>query len=213
MMKKLALTFLLLGTVLYGCSNTSSPASSGDKEVKAASGYDSDYAPNPQVPDDRTLLKKDDSFLDEKGEVTLVNSKFPGEVHELGPIKMTVHDTKLIHLVPDYSLIDYFHVLTHEEEFDFIKFFVEIENASDSAVNFAPIALVETNTGEMFNWEKDIYLEELNGKIASGEMKKGNLGFILENSEGLEWVEITTSDVFDEYEKKINESKKIRIEL
>ncbi|WP_421380701.1 hypothetical protein ACOJQI_18365 [Bacillus salacetis] len=212
-MKKLVLIFLLIGTVLYGCSDNSSPASSGEKEVKAASGYDSDYAPNPQVPDDRTLLKKADSHLDEKGEVTLINGSFPGDVHELGPIKLTVHDTKLIHLVPDYSLIDYFHVLTHEEEFDFLKLFVEIENASDSSVNFAPIALLETNTGEKIDWEKDIYLEELNGELKGGDKKKGNLGFILEDAENLDWIEITTSDVFDEKANKIQESKKIRIEL
>lgn len=32
-------------------------------------------------------------------------------------------------------------------------------------VNVAPIALMKTNTGETFDWNKDIYLEELNGEL------------------------------------------------
>ncbi|RIW35661.1 hypothetical protein D3H55_07200 [Bacillus salacetis] len=212
-MKELVLILAVASAVLCGCSTNSSPAASGDKEVKAASGYDSDYAANPQIPDDRMLLTKGDAFSDEKGEVTLIESETPGVIKELGPVRLTIQDTKLIHLMPDYSMIDYFHVLTHEEEFDFVKFFVEIENTSKEKVNFAPIALIETNTGERLDWEKDIYLEELNGEIRGGESKKGNLGYILEKTEDLEWVELTTSDVFDKNHKKIQDSKKIRIEL
>lgn len=212
-MKRILLSILLFSTVLYGCSNEDVTKSSSNGEAKAASGYADEYSPNPQVPDDRTLLEKNDSAIDEKGEVTLIKSRYPGDSYEIGPIKLTIHDAKLIHLVPDHSMIDYFHVLTHEEEFDFVKVFVEIENTSAKKVNFAPIALIETNTGEKFDWEKDIYLEDLNGAIQGGENKKGNLGFILEDSESLEWIEITTSDVFDENEEKIYDSQKIRLEL
>lgn len=208
-MKKLFVILSLLVTGLYGCSNES------ETEIKAeaASVYTEDYSPNPQVPDDRNLLKKDNSVTDEKGEAILKEMKQVSESFEAGPVKMTVHDMKVIHLIPDYSLIDYFHVLTHNEEFDFVKVFVEIENTSDTKVNFAPIALLETNTGEKFDWEKDIYLEELNGEIQGRESKKGNVGFILEDSRGLEWIEITTSDVYDENENKIQDSQKIKIEL
>ncbi|WP_409251719.1 hypothetical protein V1502_16500 [Bacillus sp. SCS-153A] len=211
-MKRFLISILLFTTVLYGCSSEEvNNHSSG--EAVAASGYTDEYSPNPQVPDDRTLLEQGDTALDEKGEVTLIKSEYSGESHEMGPIKLTVHDSKLIHLVPDHSMIDYFHVLTHDEKFDFVKVFVEIENTSDKKVNFAPIALLETNSGERFDWEKDIYLDDLNGEFQAKENKKGNLGFILENSENLEWIEITTSDVFDENEKKILDAKKIRIEL
>ena len=80
-------------------------------------------------------------------------------------------------------------------------------------MNFAPIALIETSTGEKLDWEKDIYLEELNGEIEGNEIKKGNLGFILKSTENLEWIEITTSDVFNKDEEKISDSQKIKIKF
>ncbi|MBD5070346.1 hypothetical protein GUF45_01500, partial [Xanthomonas citri pv. citri] len=88
------------------------------------------------------------------------------------------------HLRPDYSMIDYFHELTHDEEFDFVKVFVDIKNTSTKKVNVAPIALMKTNTGETFDWNKDIYLEELNGELEGGAEKSGNLGFIVNASSG-----------------------------
>jgi hypothetical protein len=150
---------------------------------------------------------------DEKGEATLKAINQVNKTYSDGPIKLTVKDMKLIHLRPDYSLIDYFHVLTQEEEFDFVKVFVEIENKYPEKVNFAPIALIETSTGEKLNWENDIYLEDLNGEIKGNETKKGNIGFIVESSDDLEWIEITTSDVFDKDGEKIIESQKLKIKF
>ena len=209
MKKHIALVaFLLL--VLSGCSNNTVASV---KEKPANIDYLNDYYSNPQVPDDRTLIEVDQTVSDEKGEATLKAIKQVNKTYSDGPIKLTVKDMKLIHLRPDYSLIDYFHVLTQKEEFDFVKVFVEIENKYPEKVNFAPIALIETSTGEKLNWENDIYLEDLNGEIKGNETKKGNIGFIVESSDDLEWIEITTSDVFDKDGEKIIESQKIKIKF
>ncbi|WP_449540484.1 hypothetical protein [Ferdinandcohnia sp. Marseille-Q9671] len=202
---------LLFTLILVGCTNQVSINTS--KSVANETDYLNDYAANPQVPDDRTLLEAGQSILDEKGEITLKRIKQVNETYEIGPIKITIRDMKLIHLRPDYSLIDYFHVLTHKEEFDFVKVFVEIENTSSEEVNFAPVALLNSNTGETFDWEKDIYLEDLNGVIEGNSSKKGNLGFILKSSDNLESIEITTSDVFDQDEKKITNAQKVTLEF
>jgi len=63
------------------------------------------------------------------------------------------------------------------------------------------------------DWENDIYLEDLNGKIDGNETKKENIGYILECSKDLEWIEITTSNVLDKDEEKIIKSQKIKIKL
>lgn len=205
------LTFITL--FLFGCSNDVSNSEPLLKEKQSASEYLSDYSSNPQVTDDRTLLEVGQSVSDEKGEATLKAINPVNETYEVGPIRLNVKDMKLIHLRPDYSLIDYFHVLTHDEEFDFVKVFVEIENTSNEKINFAPIALIETSTGEKLDWGKDIYLEELNGEIEGNSTKKGNLGFIIDSSKDLEWIELTTSDVFDKDENKINDSQIIKIKF
>ncbi|WP_175637784.1 putative periplasmic lipoprotein [Metabacillus schmidteae] len=204
------LPFLIICIFLVGCS---SQATNGEDSSKIDTSYADDYASNPQVTDDRTLLKVEDSVIDEKGEATVKKLTFPNETYEMDPVKLHIKDVKLIHLKPDYSLIDYFHMLTHEEEFDVVKLFVEIENTSNEPLNYAPIAMLETNTGEIFDWEKDIYLEGLNGEIEGNETKSGNLGFIVDSSKELEWIEITTSDVYDKNQNKIKESEKIKIEL
>ena len=206
--KKIIVLMAFLLLAITGCSNSSAAPT---KENPANLDYLNDYDSNPQVTDDRSLLEVGQSVSDEKGEATLKAINQVNKTYEEGPIKLTVKDMKIIHLRPDYSLIDYFHVLTQQEEFDFVKVFLEIENTSTEKMNFAPIALIETSTGEKLDWEKDIYLEELNGEIEGNEIKKGNLGFILKSTENLEWIEITTSDVFNQDEEKIIDSQKIKI--
>ncbi|MGE7925038.1 DUF4352 domain-containing protein [Viridibacillus arvi] len=211
-MKK-SLGFLLLSTLLFGCSDkdfsTSSPALAQEIE----SNYLDGYGANPQVPDDRTLLTVGQSIKDAKGEATLQKINLEEQTIDVGDIKLTVKDTKLIHLFPDYSLTDYFHALTHDEEFEFVKLFVEIKNNSNDKVNFAPIAMIETNTGQKVTWDQDIYLENLNEEIEGSASKKGNLGFIVDTKTNLEWIEITTSDVFDKNEEKVAGAKKFRIKF
>ena len=211
--KYLGLLTLLTLLLLFGCSNDVSNSEIPEKEKQQKSEYLNDYASNPQVTDDRTLLEIGQSVSDEKGEATLKAVNPVNETYEIGPIRLSVKDMKLIHLIPDYSLIDYFHVLTHDKEFDFVKVFVEIENTSDEKINFAPIALIETSSGEKLDWGKDIYLEGLNGEIDGNSTKKGNLGFIIDSSKDLEWIELTTSDVFDKAENKINDSQTIKIKF
>jgi hypothetical protein len=188
-----------------------------DKEIKQDTNTKktNEYFSNPQVTDDRSLQKPGDYYVDEKGEATLKTMKIINKTYDVGPIQLTVKDVKVIHLVPDYSLIDYFHALTHEEEFDFIKVFVEIKNTSSKKVNFAPIALFETSTGEKFDWEKDIYLESLHGEIDGNGKKQGNLGFILKdpNGENVEWVKMITSDVVDQNKNILSKSKEIKLEF
>lgn len=251
MKRILSMLFLIL--LLVGCSapgndqtNTENDAQTENTEIKnndetnqqkdmeQTQSLMDEYQPNPQVTDDRTLQKVGQTYTDGKGEATLEAIKNVNKTYKVGPIELTVKEIKWIHLRPDYSMIDYFHVLTHDEEFDFVKVFVEIKNTSNEKVNFAPIALLKTNTGETFDWEKDIYLEELNGEIEGNSTKYGNLGFIVnasdshahkdEHSEeevhkddisneakGIDWIEITTSDAFDKEKKKISDSQKINI--
>ncbi|HSO56847.1 MAG TPA: hypothetical protein VLQ66_01315, partial [Paenisporosarcina sp.] len=116
-MKKHIALLALLTLVISGCSNNTVASV---KEKPANIDYLNDYYSNPQVTDDRTLLKIGQSVSDEKGEATLKAINQVNKTYSDGPIKLTVKDMKLIHLRPDYSLIDYFHVLTQEEEFDFV---------------------------------------------------------------------------------------------
>nr|WP_279326126.1 hypothetical protein [Bacillus sp. FJAT-47783] len=174
---------------------------------------DNSYIPNPQVTDDRSLINVGDTYRDEKGEAQL-KAMIPVHKNEqIGPIELTIKHVKVIHLIPDYSLIDYFHGLTHEKEFDFVKVQVEMKNSSDKEVYFAPIALLETSTGESFDWNHDIYLENLNGPIKGNETKAGNLGFILEKryDGNIKSIQFMTSDVVDEQQNKMSEAEEIKI--
>ncbi|MGG1369158.1 hypothetical protein ABE322_25745 [Priestia megaterium] len=244
---KEALSILFIIMLLVGCSSNSDPKSNEksienetqiensvvkkDDEMEQrtkqqqTTDISDEYQPNSQVTDDRSLLKVGQSYTDDKGEATLKVIKKINKTYKVGSIELTVREAKLIHLRPDYSMIDYFHVLTHDEEFDFVKVSVEIKNKSSEKVSFAPIALLKTNTGETFDWQKDIYLEELNGEIEGNATKFGNLGFIVnatgnhahkeehKEARDIKWIEITTSDVFDKNEKKISEAQKIKIEF
>ncbi|MGV4321651.1 DUF4352 domain-containing protein [Bacillus mojavensis] len=235
MKKTLSILFFIV--ILAGCSsnvNSEKQNTAGEQTAKAtpqstSSQKDSidEYQPNAQVTDDRSLLKVNQTFSDDKGEAILKDIKQVNETYKIGNVELTIKEMKLIHLRPDYSMIDYFHVLTHDEEFDFVKVFVDIKNTSSEKVNFAPVALMKTNTGETFDWNKDIYLEELNGELEAGAEKSGNLGFIVNAASGhahdelsadkkkkeIKWIEITTSDVFDQNHKKISDSQKIKIEF
>ncbi|MDN4525709.1 hypothetical protein [Fictibacillus fluitans] len=172
--------------------------------------------PNPQVTDDKTLTKVGQTYRDDKGQATLKAIKQINKTYKQGPVELTIKDIKLIHLRPDYGMIDYFHVLTHREEFDFVKISARIKNSSSKPVNYAPVALLKTNTNKTFDWEKDIYLERLEGKLPANGQKSGSLGFIVnpeenESADNVKWIEITTSDVFDQSKKKINDSEKIKL--
>ncbi|UOQ49927.1 DUF4352 domain-containing protein [Gracilibacillus caseinilyticus] len=194
--------------ILTGCSGQHQSAEANTIEEPE---YLADYVANPQVPDDRLLQKAGQSTTDEKGTITLKKLKQMDQTYTIGDMELTIQDVKLIHLEPDESLIDYFHVLTHEKTFDYIKMFVEITNTAKEKRKFAPVALFETDQGEKISWEKDIYLERLNDTLEGSQSRSGNIGFIVKDSEQINQFHFTTSTLFDQQDKKIAEAKKIEI--
>ncbi|TWT06321.1 hypothetical protein FQV26_00460 [Planococcus sp. CPCC 101016] len=213
-MKKTVYLFALSALLLSGCTEQtdSTVIASGATEQNDIPEYYEDYVLSPQVTDDRTLQEAGQSKQDAKGEATVKAVNMDSETYEVGPVELKVAESKTLQLRPDYSLIDFFHSYTHDQEFEIVKMFVEITNTSEEPVYFAPVALLDTDAGEMKLWEDDIYLEELNGELAAGETKQGNIGFIVENSD-FDLVKITTSDVFDDQDIKIAEAGKFNIEL
>lgn len=196
----LALSALLLG----GCSESddSTMIASAADQTNDIPGYYDGYVLSPQVTDDRLLQETGQNKRDAKGEATVKAVNMDSETYKVGPVELIVAESKILQLEPDYSLIDFFHSYTHEQEFEVVKMFVEITNTSDEPIHFAPVALLETAEEELKLWEDDIYLEELNGELAPGETKTGNVGFIIEKG-GIESINITTSDVFDSKDKQI----------
>ncbi|ANU21898.1 DUF4352 domain-containing protein [Planococcus donghaensis] len=202
-MKK-TLYFLLFSAILLGgCSeqNDSIAVASTDT-VNEVPEYYEDYVLSPQITDDRTLQEVGQHKRDSKGEATVEAVNMATETYDIGSVELTVEESKILQVKPDYSLIDFFHSYTHEQEFKVVKMFVEITNTSTEPVHFAPVALFKTDAEELKLWEDDIYLENLNGDLAPGETKRGNIGFIIEESD-VDSVTITTSDVFNNSEEKI----------
>lgn len=207
---------LLAVSMLAGCSFAEVESNKESKPaetvaVKPVKKKTDVYVPNPQVTEDRNLKKAGDSFIDDKGELTLKAVKEVDKTFNLDGIEYTVKDVKLLHFVPDYSMIDFFHSYTHDEEFDFVKIGVEIQNNSKESYHFGPVAMVNINDSIHKTWEEDIYLEELHGEILPGQKKLGNLGFIVDELESLEKVEILSGDLVNKDKKKIGEPVKLDI--
>ncbi|RID89287.1 hypothetical protein D1953_01600 [Peribacillus asahii] len=218
-MKKAIFLFISLSLLLIGCSNNNteqSVAAENQSDTTNSSNtipsYYNDYILNPQVSDDRFIQDVGESFRDKRGELTLQAIKNDSQTYKIDSIELTIREAKILHFKPDYGLIDFFHSYTHDEEFDFVKMFAEIKNTSDTPLKFAPAAIVSTSSGEKKTWEDDIYLEELNGEIGANETKKGNVGFIIKKSK-IDFIEITTSDVFNEKEEKISDAEKVKLEF
>ncbi|WP_226676774.1 DUF4352 domain-containing protein [Mesobacillus jeotgali] len=210
------LQLMLAISMLTGCSFAEAESNKESKPSKTVAEKplkkNTDvYVPNPQITDDRELKKAGDSITDDKGELTLKAVKEVNKTFNLDGIEYTVKDVKLMHFIPDYSLIDFFHVYTHDEEFNFVKIGVEVQNNSKDSYHFGPVAMVNINESIQKTWEDDIYLEELHGEILAGQKKLGNLGFIVEELESLEKVEILSGDLVDEDKKKIGEPVKFEI--
>jgi hypothetical protein len=212
-----SITTLLLSvcilTLLSGCSVQSSTSNTHAEATKIPD-YHKNYQENPQVTDDRTLLNVGDEINDKLGYAKLKKANLKQKSYEIGDITLTIRDVKQIYLEPTYSMIDYFHVLTHDPTFDVIKAFVEITNNSDKTVHFSPVALLTSNTGQKWTWEQDIFLDDLSGTIEPKQTKRGNIGYIIEepHTSPTKYV-LQTSDVFDEKENKIANSKKISLTL
>lgn len=208
------LTLLLAISILSGCSAAAQEESTketiADGVVKAVDEPKTSniYVPNPQVTDDSNLTKVGDTVTDRKGELTLKAVKELNKHLTIDGIEYKVKDIKLMHYIPDYSLIDFYHPYTHDEEFDFIKVGVEMENTSKESYHFAPVAMMNINGTVHKTWEDDFYLEEMNGEIKAGQVKKGNIGFIVEELDEISQIEILSGDlVGEDKEKKANPIK------
>lgn len=232
-MKLLTPIILVLTVVLFGCNavqNVESTAKAtenqehmsekkndvgSNKEKNRAKSLSETYVPNPQVSDDTKLLNVGQTIKDSKGTVNLKGIASLNKIYTIGPVEMKIKNVKLIHNLPSYSLMDYFHYYTENyEEFDFIKVEVELINKTDQTVHFGPIAHLNTSNGEIRNFEDDFYIEYMGGEIEPNGSKQGTLGFIVEKSTpDLKWVEIQTSDVLDKNNKEIGKSQKIKIDL
>lgn len=211
MKKQSIYVFLVLVLLLAGCSGKESTDSAVSSEsLQEPPAYYEGYVENPQVTADQQLREIGQKVRDNKGELTLDAASLDSETLEIGDMKLTVWEVKNFHYIPTYGLIDFYHSYTHETEFNVVKLFVEIENTSDKALHFAPVALLETSAGETKLWEDDIYLEELNGLIAGGKSKKGSIGFIVEKSE-FDSLVITTSDLFDENGEIVSPAQEIQV--
>ncbi len=225
-MKKLLSLFSLL-IVLTGCSSgnhadESKPAENNTAkaeqpartaETAVPQVKEDVYVPNPQITDDRKLLKVGETVSDEKGKITLKAYKKVDETVNVGPIEMKVTDIKVMHFVPAYSMIDFYHAYTHDEEFDLIKIGVELKNTSKEKIKYTPIAAIKMNSGEHKTWEDDTYLEELIGEIEPGDVKKGNMGFILSKTPEAQSVEVLTSDAVDLDHNVLEQGKHLNIEF
>jgi Domain of unknown function (DUF4352) len=220
---KNALIIVLISIFLSGCSanaETNKEVKNETKETKTTQSEPKphvlyDYYESPQVTSDAGLEKPGQTYSDRKGEITLKEFKKIDQHYKLGTVDYYIKEIKVLHYRPDYSMIDFFHAQTHDEEFDFIKVSVEIKNEDNQSVKFAPVALLETNTGYQSDWEKDIYLEELHGNLNGNGHKRGSLGFIMEEGEAEKLTTITlqTSDVMDGNDKILHDAEKMTIVL
>lgn len=209
-MKKRLLYFCLLAVLLMaGCSDQEEPSTVlAAEEANEVPVYYKDYVANPQVTADALLQKAGQTIRDDKGELAANEVKMDSQSHKIGPVEITIREAKNLRYKPAHSLSDFYHAYTHDAEFDLVKFFVEIKNTSDEPLHFAPVVLLETSTGEKKLWEDDVYLEELDSEIASGETKSGNFGFILEEAD-FKFLTISTSGVFAKSTEKIADAKTV----
>ncbi|MFX3623436.1 MAG: DUF4352 domain-containing protein [Ectobacillus sp.] len=223
-MKK-ALLLIAAAAMLGGCSANAAEKNAKtekmeEQEVKKAEespvhNQATEYVPSSQIVDDAQLLQVGQSIANDKGIATVKAIKQVEQTVQIGAVDLVIHDVKIIDYTPSYGMIDFFHGYTHDEQFHFVKLNVEVQNTSSKKVKFAPIAVLETSTGEQKHWDDDIYLENINGELAPSQGKRGNLGFILEGKqpESIKWIKVTTSDLVDEEHKVVEGAKEIRIDM
>lgn len=207
---------LLAGCSISGQSQQSKAEVKNNPEAVFEIPAKEKYQNNPQAADDRELLKVGDRTEDENGQLTLEAIKKVKKFKQAGPVKVMVKDVKVMNYTPSPDLIDYFHAYAHNEmNFNYIKFTVAIKNTGKQPVNFAPVDLLETNTGEKKDFNDDFYLEHLTGTIKPGEAKVGNMGFVLNetNISDLQSIKIKTSDVLSDKNDSIHGPTAFEIEL
>ncbi|MEZ0481387.1 DUF4352 domain-containing protein [Planococcus sp. SSTMD024] len=210
MKARLAWLLVPLAT-LWGCQDETAQGAANAAALSETPEYTDQYVLSPQVSDDRQLQEPGQKMRDAKGGLELLSANMEPQMVKIGDIGLTIHETKLLQYTPDYSLIDFYHSYTHDQEFELAKLFVEITNTSSEEVNFAPVALVETESGEVKTWEDDVYLESLNEGLKPGEVKSGNIGFIVED--GAQTLKLTTSKLFAADGELLAPAKTIQVKL
>ncbi|WP_028784370.1 hypothetical protein [Thalassobacillus devorans] len=218
-MKYLMMAVLSM-SLLAGCSTdgtgNESHAEAKDSTVPFEIPEKTKYTNNPQASDDSELKKAGDHMEDENGQLTLEAIKKVQAVEEIGPMQLVIENIKVLNYSPSPDLIDYFHAFSdNEANFNYIKFTVAAKNTSDQPVNFAPVELLETSTGEKKDFDDDFYLENLYGVYQPGDIKVGNMGFVLNetNVDELKSITIKTSDVMNEEQDSIHAGKEIKIKI
>jgi hypothetical protein len=215
-MKRIGM-LLLMALFLTGCMDNSNATTEKSEEQKEQNvqeenndsepeqtettneANEDNFIESPQAPDDSELTEIGATYSDQDGKIKLLAYAPDEQQVEVGPMKLTVHEAKYMHYKPSPDMMDFFHGFTHEEgNFNYVKLRVTIENTSDQKLNFAPVSYLETNTGEKKGFNDDFYLEELHGDYEAGEIRKGQLGFILEETdpENLDQIKVQSSDVF-----------------
>lgn len=180
-----------------------------EKKKTTAETSEDTFIESPQAPDDSELTDIGATHSDQDGKIKLLAYAPEEQQVNVGPMTVTIHEAKFMHYKPSPDMIDFFHGFTHDESsFNYVKLRVTVENTSEERLNFAPVSHLETNTGEKKGFKDDFYLEELHGNYAAGEIRKGQLGFILEkgDKDSLEEITVNTSDVFQN-EKSVEKGK------
>ena len=209
-MKPIRGLMLLVALLLTGCtggeaaetkepSNENHTDTTKEEHPPADEQTEDSFIESPQAPDDSELTDIGTTYSDEDGKLKLHAYTEEEQQIKVGPMKLTVKEANFMNYKPSPDLIDFFHGFTHEEtDFNYVKLRVIVENTSDNDVNFAPVSHLETNNGEKKSFVDDFYLEELHGDYTPGEVRKGQLGFILEKAKAEKLKEITfqTSDAF-----------------
>ncbi|EMR07169.1 hypothetical protein C772_00814 [Bhargavaea cecembensis DSE10] len=139
--------------------------------------YYGGYKPNPNVTDDRRLTRPGERMHDSRGEMEVLKASGEQKRVVAGQGELTIRETKMLRYEPASGRF------TGGEAFKFIKLFVEVRNTGEEPIQFDPVSAIGTDTGETLHWEDDIYREELGGMIAPGEVKAGNIGFILQETD------------------------------
>lgn len=208
---KAKLLWLLVPFALWGCQDEAAEGKATAASMTELPAYTEQYVPNPQVSDDRRLQERGQQTRDAKGSLELLAANMEPTVVQVGDIELTIHEAKLLHYAPDHSVIDFYRSYTHDAEFQLAKFFIEMRNTSSERVKFAPVALMETENGEVKTWKDEVYLEALNEGLAPGEVKSGNIGFIVGGETGE--LKLTTSNLLSENGHPLAQAATIRLLL
>ncbi|MEH6947987.1 hypothetical protein V7068_13135 [Bacillus sp. JJ634] len=171
------------------------------------------FIPNRHIPDDLHVTEVGQSITDSKGELTLLAKATEIAPIVVGPIEVMIRDVKVIRVVPDDSMMDFFQAYTKKQGFDMIKISVEIHNTSSDTVQFTPVTRLETTDGEQKTEKDNLFLEEMKGTFVGGDVKRGDIGFILNDQaqSTLQGIHIFTSDTVNTNGTVFEQGKKIEI--